>query len=109
MLIGPGAGAGGRIEDFHALMVLNALFGGLFDSRLNRLLREERGYTYGVHSDFDMRRGAGPFSVRCAVEMAVTAPDDATFTYLAGRPFAPAGQEWMPPPQQVHSEPSIAQ
>lgn len=67
-------GAPRRIGDFHALAVTNALLGGLFNSRLNRLLREERGYTYGVHSDFDMRRGAGPFGVRCAVETAVTAP-----------------------------------
>jgi zinc protease len=67
-------GAPRRIEDFHALAVMNALLGGLFNSRLNRLLREERGYTYGVHSDFDLRRAAGPFAVRCAVESAVTAP-----------------------------------
>jgi len=63
-----------RLDDFHALMVLNTLFGGLFDSRLNRLLREERGYTYGVRSEFDLRRSAGPFGVRLAVESAVTAP-----------------------------------
>jgi predicted Zn-dependent peptidase len=63
-----------RIDDFHALAVTNALLGGLFDSRLNRLLREERGYTYGVRSEFDMRRAAGPFAVRLAVESAVTAP-----------------------------------
>jgi zinc protease len=55
-------------------MVVNTLFGGLFDSRLNRLLREERGYTYGVRSEFDLRRAAGPFGVRLAVESAVTAP-----------------------------------
>jgi predicted Zn-dependent peptidase len=67
-------GASRRIDDFHALVVTNALLGGLFNSRLNRLLREERGYTYGVHSDFDMRRAAGPFAVRCAVETEVTAP-----------------------------------
>jgi zinc protease len=63
-----------RIDDFHAVSVMNALLGGLFNSRLNRLLREERGYTYGVSSGFDMRRGAGPFAVRCAVESDVTAP-----------------------------------
>jgi zinc protease len=63
-----------RIDDFHAVSVMNALLGGLFNSRLNRLLREERGYTYGVHSGFDMRRAAGPFAVRCAVESDVTAP-----------------------------------
>jgi zinc protease len=62
-----------RIDDFHALVVMNALLGGLFNSRLNRLLREQRGYTYGVHADLDMRRAAGPFAVRCAVETDVTA------------------------------------
>ncbi len=66
-------GTSRRIDDFHALSVANALLGGLFNSRLNRLLREERGYTYGVTSSFDMRRAAGPFVVRCAVESDVTA------------------------------------
>ena len=74
-----------RIDDFHALAVMNALLGGLFNSRLNRLLREERGYTYGVHSDFDMRRAAGPFSVRCAVETEVTAPAIADIMAELGR------------------------
>ena len=63
-----------RIPDFHALSVMNSLLGGLFTSRLNRLLREEKGYTYGIHSGFDLRRSAGPFAVRCAVESDVTAP-----------------------------------
>ena len=67
-------GTSRRIDDYHALVVMNALLGGLFNSRLNRLLREERGYTYGVQSDFEMRRAAGPFVVRCAVETEVTAP-----------------------------------
>ena len=67
-------GAPRGIDDFHALQVTNALLGGLFNSRLNMLLREERGYTYGVHSGFDMRRASGPFAVRCAVESDVTAP-----------------------------------
>jgi zinc protease len=62
------------IPDFHALTLMNTILGGLFNSRLNRLLREERGYTYGVHSGFDLRRAAGPFAVRCAVETDVTAP-----------------------------------
>jgi predicted Zn-dependent peptidase len=62
-----------RSDDFHAVSVMNALLGGLFNSRLNMLLREERGYTYGVSSSFDMRRAAGPFAVRCAVESAATA------------------------------------
>ncbi len=74
-----------RIDDFHALSVTNALLGGLFNSRLNRLLREERGYTYGVNSGFDMRRAAGPFAVRCAVESDVTAPAIADIMSELGR------------------------
>ncbi len=74
-----------RIDDFHALSVTNALLGGLFNSRLNMLLREERGYTYGVHPGFDMRRAAGPFAVRCAVESDVTAPAIADIMAELGR------------------------
>ncbi len=60
--------------DFHAISVLNTILGGQFNSRLNQLLREERGYTYGVNSSFDMRRGVGPFVVRMAVQTEVTVP-----------------------------------
>ncbi len=63
-----------RNPDFHAISVLNALLGGLFGSRLNALLREEKGYTYGVHSTFDMRVGSGPFAVRTAVQTEFTVP-----------------------------------
>jgi zinc protease len=63
-----------RTPDFHAISVLNAILGGLFGSRLNALLREEKGYTYGVHSSFDMRVGAGPFAVRTAVQTEFTVP-----------------------------------
>jgi len=63
-----------QIPDFHAVSVLNAILGGTFGSRLNRVLREEKGYTYGINSTFDMRRRAGPFVIRTAVETAVTVP-----------------------------------
>jgi zinc protease len=63
-----------RSDDFHAISVLNAILGGTFNSRLNRVIREEKGYTYGIHSSFDMRGHAGPFAIRTAVETAVTAP-----------------------------------
>lgn len=63
-----------RSPDFHAISVLNAILGGLFGSRLNALLREQKGYTYGVHSSFDMRLGAGPFAVRTAVQTEHTVP-----------------------------------
>ncbi|MGD0017995.1 MAG: pitrilysin family protein [Candidatus Limnocylindrales bacterium] len=63
-----------RVPDFHAVQVMAAILGGLFNSRLQLNLREEKGYTYGVGAGFDMRRGAGPFGVRMAVQTAVTVP-----------------------------------
>ena len=36
--------------DFKKAMILNTLFGGFFGSRLMANIREEKGYTYGVHS-----------------------------------------------------------
>ncbi|HLX90766.1 MAG TPA: pitrilysin family protein [Puia sp.] len=36
--------------DFQKMQVLNNLFGGFFGSRLMSNIREEKGYTYGIHS-----------------------------------------------------------
>lgn len=36
--------------DFTQMMVLNTVFGGYFGSRLMSNIREEKGYTYGIHS-----------------------------------------------------------
>ena len=36
--------------DFKKCIVLNTLFGGYFGSRLMGNIREEKGYTYGIHS-----------------------------------------------------------
>ncbi|MBL7738873.1 MAG: insulinase family protein [Chitinophagaceae bacterium] len=36
--------------DFLKVQVLNSLFGGFFGSRLMSNIREEKGYTYGIHS-----------------------------------------------------------
>lgn len=60
-------------EDYFPVVVMNAILGGLFSSRLNLNLREEHAYTYGAHSAFDWRRAASPFEVSTAVETAVTA------------------------------------
>ena len=63
-----------RHPDFHALSVMSSILGGLFNSRLNMKLREEKGYTYGASAGFDMRRGAGPFVARAAVNTEATVP-----------------------------------
>ncbi len=61
-------------SDFFPTLVMNAVLGGLFGSRINLNLREVHGYTYGASSYYDWRRGAGPFVVSTAVQSDVTAP-----------------------------------
>jgi zinc protease len=58
--------------DYFPVTVMNALLGGLFNSRINLNLRERHGYTYGAFSHFDWRRAAGPFVVSTAVASDVT-------------------------------------
>jgi zinc protease len=60
--------------DFFPTLVMNAVLGGLFGSRINLNLREQRGYTYGASSYYDWRRGPGPFVVSTAVQSEVTTP-----------------------------------
>ena len=66
------AGLPRATTDYFDAMVMNAVLGGLFSSRINLNLREEHGYTYGASSSFDWRRGAGPFVVQTAVKSDVT-------------------------------------
>lgn len=60
--------------DFFPALLMNAVLGGLFGSRINLNLREVHGYTYGASSYYDWRRGRGPFVVSTAVQSEVTAP-----------------------------------
>jgi zinc protease len=59
--------------DYFPVLLMNAILGGLFSSRINLNLRERHAYTYGAHSAFEWRRGAGPFEVSTAVQSDVTA------------------------------------
>jgi predicted Zn-dependent peptidase len=59
--------------DYQALLVMNAVLGGQFVSRINLKLREERGFTYGARTGFDWRRGISPFSLETSVHSAATA------------------------------------
>lgn len=63
-----------RVDDYPALSITGAILGGLFNSRLNMKLREEKGYTYGASAGWDLRRAAGPFAARAAVNGEVTTP-----------------------------------
>ncbi len=60
--------------DYHALLMLNTVLGGQFVSRINLNLREAKGYTYGVRTGFDLRRGVGPFVLQTSVGTDVTVP-----------------------------------
>jgi predicted Zn-dependent peptidase len=57
-----------RTPDYHAIDVANTLLGGSFSSRLNMNLREDKGYSYGASSVFQMRSAAGPFFAAAGVQ-----------------------------------------
>ena len=58
--------------DYFPAVIMNAVLGGLFSSRINLNLREVHGYTYGANSYFDWRRQRGPWVVATAVASEVT-------------------------------------
>jgi zinc protease len=58
--------------DYFDVVVMNAILGGLFNSRINLNLREAHAYTYSAFSGFDWRRDAGPFVASSAVRTDVT-------------------------------------
>lgn len=60
--------------DYHVLLILNSILGGDFVSRLNLNLRERKGFTYGVRTGFNLRRGIGPFAMQTSVGTDVTGP-----------------------------------
>jgi predicted Zn-dependent peptidase len=64
---------GRNTPDYPALLMLNAVLGGQFVSRLNLKLREEKGYTYGARTGFDWRKGSSPFSLQASVHTGATA------------------------------------
>ncbi|MFI7209680.1 M16 family metallopeptidase [Micromonospora maritima] len=64
-----------RAHPDHVPMTLaGTVLGGAFTSRLNHLIREVRGYTYGIRGDFASSRRFGRFAVTSGVQTAVTAP-----------------------------------
>jgi zinc protease len=54
--------------DFFPLEVLNRILGAATSSRLYMNLRQDKGYTYAIGSEFLYRREAGPFLARAAVQ-----------------------------------------
>ena len=58
--------------DHAAIEVMNTILGGSFSSRLNTVLRETKGYTYGAGSGFAYRPLPGPFTANSSVRTNVT-------------------------------------
>jgi zinc protease len=60
--------------DWEKLFVANQVLGGMFSSRLNLNLREDKGYSYGVYCDTSPKVGVSSFSMEGRVQTEVTAP-----------------------------------
>jgi zinc protease len=58
--------------DYYPATVMNHKLGGNFSSRLNLILREEKGFTYGARSSFTGGMFAGTFSAGAAVQSNAT-------------------------------------
>ena len=81
--------------DYYALQVLNTILGGAFQSRLNHNIREVKGWSYGVSSNFTMGKGPGAF--RTGGEIVTAKTDSALLEFMkelrgvqGGRPFTDA-------------------
>ena len=66
--------------DFYALQVMNTILGQLFQSRLNHLIREVKGYSYGVGSNFQYGRGPGAF--RAGGDIVTAKTDSALIDFM---------------------------
>lgn len=62
------------IDDYVAMSTMAMVLGGMFSSRLNLKIREEKGYSYGAFGGFDTRKHGGLFVARAAVQSEVTLP-----------------------------------
>lgn len=63
----------GRTEsDFPSLQFINTIFGGFFMSRLNELLREKLGYTYGIHSHIQTRKYGSAMMISTSIKQKAT-------------------------------------
>ncbi len=59
-------------QDFYPAYVMNYKLGGSFNSIVNMILREEKGYTYGARSGFSGTNIPGIFSASSSVQSRVT-------------------------------------
>ena len=65
--------------DYAAITLMNTILGGSFSSRLNDVLREQRGYTYGAGSGYSWQPIPGAFQAGAQVRTNVTDSSLAVF------------------------------
>ncbi len=58
--------------DYSAIVLMNTILGGSFSSRLNDILREQKGFSYGANSGYAWRPVPGPFTASSQVRTDVT-------------------------------------
>lgn len=63
-----------KADDYEAADVANAIYGGMFGSRLIKNIREDKGYTYSPGASIQSYREAGLLFTRADVRNAVTGP-----------------------------------
>jgi zinc protease len=62
-----------NVHGYHALVTLNSALGGQFTSRINQLLRETKGFTYGARTGLEFRRMCSTFGCDTSVQTDATA------------------------------------
>ncbi len=72
-------------EDYFRALLMNQILGAGASSRIFMNLREEKGYTYGAYSKFDLRRLAGAFEATAEVRTSVTGDSLKEFFYELNR------------------------
>jgi zinc protease len=66
--------------DYYAVRVMNEMLGVLFQSRLNHNIREVKGYSYGVSSNYAFGKGPGAF--RAGGEIVTAKSDSALLEFM---------------------------
>ncbi|HEV8449690.1 MAG TPA: pitrilysin family protein [Gemmatimonadaceae bacterium] len=66
--------------DYYAIRVMNEMLGVLFQSRLNHNIREVKGYSYGVFSNFAFGKGPGAF--RAGGDIVTAKSDSALIEFM---------------------------
>lgn len=55
-------------DEFFKSTIMNYSFAGAFNSRINTILREEKGFTYGIRGGFTGNKFAGPYTISAGVK-----------------------------------------